>query len=94
MLKYLATHGPIVVAINAISWQNYLGGIIQYHCNDSQYSLDHAVQIVGYDLTEDTPYYLVRNSWGKDFGNDGYLKIKIGGNLCGIANEVAIIDVM
>ena len=30
------------------------------------------------------PYYIVRNSWGDDFGDKGYLYIKIGGNLCGI----------
>ena len=28
-------------------------------------------------------YWIVRNSWGKDYGEQGYLKIKMGDNLCG-----------
>ncbi|KOB58046.1 Cathepsin O2-like protease, partial [Operophtera brumata] len=28
----LATHGPVTVAVNALTWQNYLGGVVQYHC--------------------------------------------------------------
>ncbi|XP_048772984.1 cathepsin O-like isoform X2 [Ostrea edulis] len=89
MLQLLA-HGPLVVAVDASTWNHYLGGIIQYHCGTK---LNHAVQIVGYDLTGDIPFYIVRNSWGTDFGNDGYLYIKIGDNLCGIASEVATVNV-
>lgn len=81
MLDVIANHGPITVAVNAISWQYYLGGVIRFHCDGA--SLNHAVVIVGYDLTADIPHYLVRNSWGKDFGENGYLKIAIGANVCG-----------
>lgn len=31
----------------------------------------------------DVPFYIVRNSWGTDFGNNGYLYIKYGENVCG-----------
>lgn len=47
MVKLIAKHGPLIAAVDASSWQNYLGGTIQFHCfND----LNHAVQITGYDL--------------------------------------------
>lgn len=38
-----------------------------------------------YDISSlgEVPYYIVRNSWGSDFGHDGYLYIKIGENVCG-----------
>nr|CDJ26736.1 cathepsin O-like cysteine peptidase protein [Tityus serrulatus] len=91
MLKLLAFHGPLVASVDSSTWQDYLGGIIQYHCEDNS---NHAVQIVGYDLTGDIPYYIVRNSWGIEFGIDGYLKIAIGKNLCGIALEVSALDVV
>ena len=52
------------------------------------------LQIVGYDLTGSVPYYLVRNTWGEAFGIDGYLKIAIGKNLCGIAEEVSALDLV
>jgi cathepsin O len=83
LLKVLATHGPVAVAVNALNWQNYVGGVIQFHCDGSPLSLNHAVQIVGYDKTAPIPHYIVRNSWGTDFGDKGYLYIAIGGNVCG-----------
>lgn len=48
MLYRLAHVGPLIVAVDATTWNHYLGGIIQYHCG---IRLNHAVQIVGYDLT-------------------------------------------
>ncbi|EEC02559.1 cysteine protease and A protease inhibitor, putative [Ixodes scapularis] len=90
MIDMLANVGPLVVAVDATTWQDYLGGVIQFHCDAGR---NHAVQIVGYDLTGDVPYYIVRNSWGKQFGNDGYLYIAVGKNLCGIAEEVSTVRV-
>lgn len=87
-------HGPVAAAVNAITWQNYWGGIIQYHCYGSLDSVNHAVQIVGYDFTGPVPFYIIRNTWGKEFGDDGYVKIKFGKNLCGIANEVSLIHIV
>ena len=49
MLSMLYSHGPLSVAVDATSWQDYMGGIIQHHCYD-MYD-NHAVQIVGYDTT-------------------------------------------
>ncbi|XP_059484535.1 cathepsin O-like [Neocloeon triangulifer] len=94
LLKLVANHGPVAVAVNALNWQNYLGGVIQFNCDGSPLSLNHAVQIVGYNLTAAIPYYIVRNSWGPDFGDKGYLYIAIGDNVCGIANEVSAVDVI
>ncbi|XP_011868079.1 PREDICTED: cathepsin O-like [Vollenhovia emeryi] len=83
LLTMLVTHGPVAVAVNAISWQNYLGGVIQYHCDDSWGSLNHAVQIVGYNTVASIPHYIIKNSWGPSFGDKGYIYIAIGKNLCG-----------
>ncbi|XP_076176211.1 cathepsin O isoform X2 [Ptiloglossa arizonensis] len=94
LLVTLATHGPVAAAVNALSWQNYLGGVIQYNCNGSFSSLNHAVQIVGYDKSATIPYYIIKNSWGPSFGDKGYMYIEIGSNLCGIANQVSSLDVL
>ncbi|GJQ65309.1 hypothetical protein Trydic_g7428 [Trypoxylus dichotomus] len=93
ILQYLANVGPVVAAVNAAPWHYYIEGIIRYHCNGAVNNLNHAVQIVGYDMSERIPYYIVRNSWGRNFGSDGYLKISIGQNTCGIANKIATIVV-
>ncbi|KAL4230320.1 hypothetical protein ACF0H5_010703 [Mactra antiquata] len=86
----LLQEGPLVAAVDATTWNNYQGGIIQYHCENL---INHAVQIIGYDLTGEVPYYIVRNSWGTDFGHDGYIYIKIGENVCGIASEISTVSV-
>lgn len=49
MMSVLVESGPLVVIVDAISWQDYLGGIIQHHC--SSHNPNHAVLITGYDAT-------------------------------------------
>lgn len=41
----------------------------------------------------ETAFYIVRNTWGKEFGMEGYLHIAVGKNLCGIAEEVSSVRV-
>lgn len=94
LLALLAYHGPVAVAVNALTWQFYLGGIIQFHCDGALENLNHAVQLVGYDLNSIPPYYIAKNSWGTSFGDSGYIKIAIGSNVCGVASEVAALDVL
>ncbi|XP_028272429.1 cathepsin O [Parambassis ranga] len=89
MMGQLVEHGPLAAIVDAVSWQDYLGGIIQHHCS-SQWS-NHAVLVVGYDASGDTPYWIVQNSWGTTWGNEGYVYIKIGANVCGIADSVAAV---
>ncbi|XP_031572272.1 cathepsin O-like [Actinia tenebrosa] len=91
MQPIVAFIGPMAVNVDATLWHDYLGGIIQYHCTDTD--INHAVQITGYDETGEVPYWIVRNSWGADFGDKGYLYIKIGKNLCGLAGDPSYVTV-
>ncbi|KAJ8944783.1 hypothetical protein NQ318_003651 [Aromia moschata] len=94
ILALIAKNGPVSVAVNALSWQYYVGGVIQFHCDSNPTKLNHAVEIVGYDLTGDVPYYIAKNSWGEDFGEKGYLYLAIGKNICGLAYEVAVVTLV
>lgn len=49
MMGQLVEHGPLAAIVDAVSWQDYLGGIIQHHCS-SQRS-NHAVLVVGYNTS-------------------------------------------
>ncbi|CAK6968300.1 cathepsin O [Scomber scombrus] len=89
MMGQLVEHGPLAAVVDAVSWQDYLGGIIQHHC--SSHWSNHAVLVIGYDTTGDIPYWIVQNSWGTTWGNEGYVYIKIGGNVCGVADTVAAV---
>ena len=48
-----------------------------WHVGNCDDPLDHAVPIVGYsEDKEDGPYWIVKNSWGEQWGENGYLKLK------------------
>merc|ERR1712187_1105331 len=69
---------PISVAVQAdqSAFQRYSGGTVTSGCGTN---LDHGVLAAGYDSTQG--YYLVKNSWGKSWGDAGYLKIGTSGNV-------------
>lgn len=70
----LATVGPMSVTVAAGSWSLYGGGIFtgcSRHFLSPDATLDHGVQAVGY--TQD--YWIVRNSWGPGWGEQGYIRI-------------------
>ncbi|XP_063237533.1 cathepsin O-like [Bacillus rossius redtenbacheri] len=94
LARLLARHGPVAVAVNAANWQNYLGGIVQFHCDGALQLINHAVQLVGFDRTGPVPFYIARNSWGTDFGDKGYIYLSMGANTCGVGTEVVSLDVL
>jgi len=91
-LKAALDKGPVSVAIqaNTAVFQLYKSGVITSEkCGTS---LDHGVLAVGYgtDAT-DGPFYIVKNSWGADWGDAGYVKIGIvdGAGICGIQSQAS-----
>lgn len=90
MAAYIAEHGPLAIGINADMLQYYYGGIINpswsWECSPS--GVDHGVTIVGYGEDNGTKYFIVRNSWGADWGEKGYFRIVRGKGACGINTGV------
>lgn len=86
MVSALYNYGPYSICVDASSWQTYRSGIVTKNCGTR---LDHCVQLVGYNTSNGIDYWVVRNSWGKFWGEAGYIWIERGKNLCGIANEAS-----
>lgn len=85
---YTANSGPASIAVDASSWQFYNGGILASSCSSSFRELNHAVQLVGYGKSGKNSYWTVRNSWGSNWGEKGYIRLIMGKNMCGLANVV------
>ncbi|KAJ8984231.1 hypothetical protein NQ317_007463 [Molorchus minor] len=89
LAKALAQKGPISVALHVVPrFQLYSDGVFyDPDCKNSPGDLNHAVLLVGYGKEPNgQKYWLVKNSYGADWGKEGYVKIaKDAGNHCGIA---------
>jgi C1A family cysteine protease len=88
---------PVSVAIEVRrDFQLYKGGI--YTSDDScGEALNHGVVAVGYDSAENGDgYFIVKNSWGESWGEQGYVRMAIGSGsgTCGIANDADVYPVL
>ena len=84
MKSVLDKIGPIIVSFNVEALYNYKSGIIDKK-NCSKVVNHNALAVgYGYDYITGLEYYIVKNSWGKDWGENGYFRIAMNKNMCGI----------
>ncbi|CAF3763071.1 unnamed protein product [Rotaria sp. Silwood1] len=96
LAEAVTNYGPIFIGINAngLRFRFYRNGVFKKDkCRNKPDELNHAVIIIGhgYDEGLKMPYWLIKNSWGTKWGENGYLRIlKDSDNMCGIASMAFI----
>lgn len=78
---------PVSVAFEVVrSFRFYKKGVYSSTtCGSTPMDVNHAVLAVGYGVEDGVPYWLIKNSWGGDWGENGYFKMEMGKNMCGVA---------
>jgi C1A family cysteine protease len=97
-LKYVLNKNPVIASVDASSFyfRFYSSGILdEINCGTN---INHAVEIIGYGNENGIDFWIVRNSWGTDWGENGYIRIKrtnlqndIG--ICGIASNLYFLNI-
>ena len=83
--EFLYQTGPLAIALNADPLQTYTSGILDLTSTKCPSSgINHAVTLVGYGTQSSTDYWIVKNSWGKSWGESGYFRIRRGNGTCGV----------
>ncbi|GBG72039.1 hypothetical protein CBR_g10974 [Chara braunii] len=89
ILEAVALVQPVTVAFQVVDgFRFYKSGVYSSPtCKSGPETVNHAVLAVGYDVDKEsgTPYWIIKNSWGPNWGNHGYFYIERNKNMCGIA---------
>jgi len=85
--KEILTNGPVEAAFSVYEdLLNYKSGVYQ-HVSGSLLG-GHAIRILGWGVENNTPYWLIANSWNSDWGDRGLFKILRGRDHCGIESSI------
>ena len=87
--KILMEEGPLSIGINADNLQLHERGIYDAsHSSCPVDNLNHAVLIVGFGEEKGEKYWIIKNSWGENWADNGFFKISRGKGTCGVNKYV------
>ena len=98
--------GPLAVSlwVNG-TWRSYESGLYTHEQGEEDCSVDHTIShcvtVVGWgtwenpeDVSEKRQYWIVKNSWGGSWGENGYINMEMGYNICGVEGNVQYVNMV
>jgi len=86
-------NGPLAVAINAIPFFDYKGGIVDLDATQCPPTLNHGTALVGYGTENGKDYWILKNFWTINWGEQGYFRIARGKGTCGVNQYVITAEI-
>ncbi|OON23731.1 papain family cysteine protease [Opisthorchis viverrini] len=90
MTQAVGFHGPVAVLINSSpeTFRRYREGIYDdASCGSNIRQLGHAMLVVGYGEEDGVPFWIIKNTYGTKWGDNGYIRVRRGVNRCGVATS-------
>uniref|UniRef100_A0A8D9F9L2 Cathepsin B n=1 Tax=Cacopsylla melanoneura TaxID=428564 RepID=A0A8D9F9L2_9HEMI len=80
----ILNHGPVTAQITTYEdFLHYKSGVYK-HTTGERFPHQHTLKLIGWGVENDTPYWLLINSWGKSWGDEGTFKILRGAAECNL----------
>lgn len=73
LMRAVIDWGPAAISVAGDAWHEYGGGIFDGCPKDV--IVDHAVTLYGFGEEDQSKYWLIRNTWGPDWGENGYIRV-------------------
>ena len=85
MVEYVKSTGPLSICVDSTEWNTYVKGIVK----SCPQNANHCVQAVGVTTSteKDGGYWKIRNSWGTEWGEDGFIRLSVGADTCAITYD-------
>lgn len=78
---------PVVVSVDSSGLRSYKGGVYDGQgCGNTLDDLHHDITLIGYGTDQNgVDYWLAKNQWGTTWGENGFVRLQRGLNVCGLA---------
>jgi C1A family cysteine protease len=90
-LKAAVNEGPVVAVVQAdVDFVFYQSGILD--SDDCTSNILHPVLVVGYGTENDIDFFIIKNSWGTNWGENGYARVAVkpGAGVCGLQSDLLL----
>ena len=84
VMEALVNKGPLIISAYASLWKQYESGVFSGCSYTENIDVNHAIVLMGYGSENGLDYWIVRNSWGTKYGENGHIRVLREDPKCGV----------